>query len=822
MFGSISVRTRPIRIAYLVDPNNSKHLREAIQLSSTLWGGLYFPIIPIYTEMPESWNERPLKKPSAKEVILGYIEAFDPDIFVQFSGKMPSFISKLGIKVIQPFEIWEYLENDFNQITPKYGLGIFEILDDVFEKSFKFKLKYPKKVVFPIIPKKNSLFWASCFGEIHPKVATYIKKYYDEILEIEYPDSSPENLKFLNDQNLILPSNISQKNLYLNKGGSIRSIVFYLDALKMGDIIDFWNLRALGATIIPVPKQLKQNKFVQKFVVDFLKENRKPWPNKPMNMDYSHIIRSRNCTVKEVDEFGNSLKIEPIKNDISSSPYFIVQNWYPRIWNEWARGRNHETPCGIYGKESLEIKLKNSDNYQLSFKSLLPEFASKKYVYGVPRCINELDYTFYYPNDFIAEVIPKFTGKNFNKVINDYVAFYYEWRIGKNGLSKFVSTETDTVRNIPLAENLFFGWLEDQNWKVKLSPAGILAKQIFKKLDGDIRFLKNENVLGMFEYMSGGKVKRNHKPISIEEDKDDEVEEKEIYGRYMPIGEIRNRLKESDDRLLDYLLSKGIFKIGLRIKCPNCLRHSWFSLEIVQDNIICPLCLNNFLAIGNLDKTKPDWFYKIIGPFSVSKYADGAYAVLLSLSFLKFQHSSLIKTTPILSFEATLPNKQKIEADFAAFWETPYHREDTKGLLIGECKTYGPFSEDDFSKMSNLAKVFPEAILVFSTLRKTLSKYECEQITKITKEGRKKWIKENPINPVLILTGNELLSDFGPPSCWEDIHKDKMNYMNSILELCNATEQIYLKMQSWHIEFNSYIEKKYAQRRIKKDKDISI
>src|SRR5712692_2633552 len=114
MLGSIDIKSRPLKLAYLVDPNSSKHVREAIRLSSTLWGGDYFPIIPIYKRMPASWRDGPLKAPSAKSVILGYIEAFDPDILIQFSSTVPEFASKTGLKVVKPEEVWKSLDEDKN------------------------------------------------------------------------------------------------------------------------------------------------------------------------------------------------------------------------------------------------------------------------------------------------------------------------------------------------------------------------------------------------------------------------------------------------------------------------------------------------------------------------------------------------------------------------------------------------------------------------------------------------------------------------------------------------------------------------------------
>jgi hypothetical protein len=60
-------------MAYLVDPNGAAQVRGAIRLSSTLWGGSYCPIIPVYRRAPRTWREHPFKAPTAKTVTVGYI-----------------------------------------------------------------------------------------------------------------------------------------------------------------------------------------------------------------------------------------------------------------------------------------------------------------------------------------------------------------------------------------------------------------------------------------------------------------------------------------------------------------------------------------------------------------------------------------------------------------------------------------------------------------------------------------------------------------------------------------------------------------------------
>ena len=167
LFGSATRRVRPLRLAFMVGPNNKAHVRQAIQIASTIWGGAHCPIIPLYRRMPRRWREGRTKAVKAEAVVGGYLDAFDPDILVQFPADLPKYVQDLGLEIVRPAEIWGNLEED--RLTPKYAIGIYEILGDVFERSFKYKSKYPPKVIVPKLPKENTLFWASVLGGIERK-----------------------------------------------------------------------------------------------------------------------------------------------------------------------------------------------------------------------------------------------------------------------------------------------------------------------------------------------------------------------------------------------------------------------------------------------------------------------------------------------------------------------------------------------------------------------------------------------------------------------------------------------------------------------------
>jgi hypothetical protein len=363
---------------------------------------------------------------------------------------------------------------------------------------------------------------------------------------------------------------------------------------------------------------------------------------------------------------------------------------------------------------------------------------------------------------------------------------------------KLVRRESREPVTIPLAEEVMFAWLSDLAWKPKLSPPGLLAKQIFRQLDGNIEGLRNETLLGLLEHMNGGNVQRDGRPAkkpSVQPELERDLE----------IGEVKNRLSGSG-AWYDYFVEKGIFRVGIRAQCPHCLRKSWFQLQGVSERLNCPRCLREFPAINNLTLGK--WTYKTAGPFSVPAYADGAYAVLLTLAFFCGHNVATLRTTPLLSFSAEVAQKKALEADFGLLWKESVFGEEQDGVVFGECKTYGEFEAKDYSRMRYLARVFPGAVLAFSTVRRSLTPREIASISKIAKAGRAYGKADRPVNPVLVLTGTELLSWEAPPYCWDENLKKRFNHLTGLLAICNATQQVYLGLPSWETDWHEAFEKK--------------
>ena len=145
---------------------------------------------------------------------------------------------------------------------------------------------------------------------------------------------------------------------------------------------------------------------------------------------------------------------------------------------------------------------------------------------------------------------------------------------------------------------------------------------------------------------------------------------------------------------------------------------------------------------------------------------------MLSLNFFNgLKRGSMnLGITPVMSFKAEFPGDKKMkEIDFAAFWQNRVSRRKVE-LIIGECKTYGEFEDEDFERMEYLSQAFEEQkpVLVFSTLKESLGGDEKERIAGIAKTS-----------PVMILTAQELFQsgDYGP----------------DLQNICDVTQELYLE-----------------------------
>lgn len=799
-FGTINVKLRPIKLAFLVEPTDKTALMEAIEINTFLWGGAFNPIIPIFKRIPKAWQDRPFRDLNSKKILSGYLDAYDPDYVVPI-GKCPNSPLDVGNRqVISSAEILAGVEKDG---TPKYGIGLFEVLRYFIDKELKFVRKEPLDVCLPNFGKRYGLFMASVFGSLPQNITQILDDNFVNILDAKkIPCSLSNYSEFLTSEKLFL-RRIS--SLYIEpvrtRSWSRGACVFFLDATKLLDIIDYWNLRAVGWNVIPVPKQASQSERTRQLVLDFIEENYIPYRHNPEMFYNTTLLKSRSVTEDELKEFVKSLKIQSPENPVKSK--IIQQSWYPRIWDDWAREKDDVECCDL---EAGKIEYNLSD-YQdmINFKTLDPDFMSRFGGHGEPRFVNEIDLRFFGDKELLAEVMPE-GDENLARAIGNIG--FREWRFSKKGMV-YLSRHSDRSvhLSLPKAENVFSEWLKFKKWKVELSDKGHIAKQMLMQLGGTwgILTIANEGVIKLLEDMGEGKT----------------MKKDAFWGE---ISKIANQMRFPEDpyKILQRLLDVQMFRLGIELQCPICKQHSWYSIKEADYEVQCPKCLERF-PIPSHSPKEIEWSYRTFGPFSLPKRAYGAYTVLLTLRF--FSQPTLKATTPIMSFSAER-DAIKIEADLGLFYEETRFGKTKTELIFAECKTYNPFDKKDVNRMRFLGEQFPGAFLVFSTLNKSLTKNEKRLLTSVVNRGRRYWKAEHPFNPVLILTGTELFSDFGAPQCWKDADgkhaafAQDYSVLTDLLQLCDVTQQLYLDMKPWHQWLRERWEKRIKKRVISSKRDV--
>jgi hypothetical protein len=796
MFGDIKIKSRPLRLAFLIRPDKDE-LRKAIQINSTLWGGAYNPIVPLYHRAPEAWRLHPTEKISIEKRVLGYLRAFDPDFIVGDAKQFPKFVASPSRPIISIDEIWEDFNTDPWERRPSYGVGIFELLHAIYKEYFEVERRFPYKVVLPTLPKKHELFWAAAVGELPTLIQNTIEAYYADAVDFDKPDIGATNFASILKPHSLYPRRITSHKLKSEVRGHWRgdSYGFYMDITRVGDVVDYWNLRAVGRTVIPIAKQFTKIPEFLEFVRDFVKSRYRVSRQNPIVTYGTSIVRSSSCDMAELQELAGKLEPTKMIPGNPSARVLSLQHWYPRIWDEWAMGKDGAIPDDV-SYETREYSFQDSEG-TLSFSLLKPDFVSDGYSRS-PRYANELYPKFYGQVDpILADVLPYDHGNEVLRIVGGPF-LDDELRIGHTGAVSLVNWRSRTHWKLPVAEEVFFAWLKDKGFDAELSTCGRVAKQINIQLEGWINVLTNEPLIELLDKMNSGG-----------ED-----------GKGAQLGHVKNALNKVDSsgRLYRSLVEHGVFQLGYKTQCTHCHRSSWHNLSSLAMQLVCPLCHKKLDAISAVDReNKGDWHLKTAGPFSIGSHGDGSYCVLLGLNFFKKDHS--LQTTPVSSFTAKHGTSGKtLEADFALMWQETAFGETQEGVLFAECKSYNEFQKKDVDRMEELAKEFPGAILAFCTLRKTLNASEIKLLKQLTKKGMKYWKTERPITPVLILTGHELFDHFGPPHCWKTLAvPDWAKRSHTILEFCNATQGIYLGLPNWQETWRKEFERKRQKKKLKRE-----
>jgi hypothetical protein len=176
---SAQVRIRPFRLAFLVEPRDKKALQRVFEMNSSLWGGVFNYIIPLFKTVPARYKQEYQQPISAKTMINGFIEAFQPDYVVETrDGQIREYGVNFPEKRSTCFA--ELLARD-EQHRCQIGVDLRSICHDMYVEQFQLVQRHGPEVVIPICKdSRYALLFSAMFGAF-PRKSDVAQIYIDAL-----------------------------------------------------------------------------------------------------------------------------------------------------------------------------------------------------------------------------------------------------------------------------------------------------------------------------------------------------------------------------------------------------------------------------------------------------------------------------------------------------------------------------------------------------------------------------------------------------------------------------------------------------------------
>lgn len=560
---------------------------------------------------------------------------------------------------------------------------------------------------------------------------------------------------------------------------------FVFDHTKPADLIDYWNKRQFEMPVYPVPLCWLSD--LAEIMTKMIKQNYRPIPNNSFGTKFTSTVY-----------FGRSLKREQIsnliRNHFSRCPegsFHIGGTWHPKV-PEWRGGPICERHSLEVERADVDIAL--TDDLSISLDTLAPAFADR-FGGGHFRWSNVVNLRSY-DSDTLALTYPsnhsnRSKPRLFRSLIARPIISREGWTLGLQ--------HKDLKEHLELSSGAFAieEWLKTKCIEVELSSAGRIAKQMIESLGGlwGAHMVADVDTLRLLNNMATQEVTKGA---------GNEATKRQFEGRTVLAGRwkslISKRSKSFGPTLtLEAFAKQGILKLGLGLECPNCTHNNWYGLDQVDYDVVCERCLKQFRFPQG--STSARWKYRVTGPFSVPNYAEGAYAVALTLSMFKKKLSTGFNTEMTFATGLNLKHRNfNREVDFA-FWygeSGSWGQRKEPRFVVGEAKSFAKeaITARDIESLQLVGKTLPGTVLVVSVLKTQFSETERGLLTKLARWG---WGHDNghPRAPLILLTEVELFAKLRVRQAWEDADAPyprdaNFDIFNDLTEFAFATQKIHL------------------------------
>jgi hypothetical protein len=497
----------------------------------------------------------------------------------------------------------------------------------------------------------------------------------------------------------------------VDRSGWLSPGVIFGSANDFDDLLLFWNLRAAGASVcfydVTQPNRLKP--FVQEFLTavrEYTAEEQNrvnfwsraaDWPPMEWSPDFD-VTGLRPCLCRgNGDAIWNGGNIRP------SKPQFTM--WHRDVVPSYI-----ESEDGAVASFALPDRpFEDDDPYVLGQHFVVTVDANQ---YGLP------------PDDlaFTTPFIPRlneFYGRNFALEYDKARAEPGSLEQGAIGIISSVGDQRLEIRALRVHQwiQAFFALFEVS---IERSEAGLRCSRLIQQLGGlhGCRVFKIRGARELIRaYGPDQSFTRSagEKRIGNFDEATRQMRFSEFERLYI---QPREHGQLTPGEVLQYMATRGVFRIGLDFKCPNCELPSWIHLDEVKTISTCAYCGHQFSVTPQLKDR--DWRYRRSGLFGRDDNQLGSIPVTLAIQQLATTlHERLLMYSTAVEFTSTTSIIEKCEADFLAVVAgAPVTRELPVQILFGEAKTGMEFNADDVRKLGKLADAVPsdlaDAFIMFA------------------------------------------------------------------------------------------------------------
>lgn len=671
---SLRVKYRPLRLGLCIRQDSLADLRLALRSNHVLWGGRYNPIIPV----------------GAGEVCESLVECFLVDALVQVVDD-PQIL-----EFVNRFEHlpWPFLHPG---LSIESGSRKVSTLLDLYHPIRQVFERYNRDVPEPRM--SATLFsWAerdpladvlliTC-GDLPASTDGHIdyRRLITEYLAGETEEISAESPLPIDLDDRLTVSTLTAYQLETHYWDvdSWTTPGFYRGSSQdFTDLVNYWNLRAAGLDLLFYDPQYA-SRFDPLRDAFLAKLRTRPRRSSPWGRAVAVWSKEGRCE-SETTGFGADLILPTIGAD---------------TWN----GLNLKPPTMTFADQSVlgsvsEGRETPSVSFQLPRKPFFDDFEGHIQhvvvsVGGLGGSDVEPDMTFRPP--FIPEI---------NEYLGRQCVFLPDIaRAEVDGLGIVIPIRTAnlTIRALR-SRDLIAKNFEAFGFDAKPSQPGLIASRLIRQMGGlqGCRVFKIPGVRRLIEEYSPYQSFNRSAAVQTIGDNDPATGRPQFGPYESLVLEYGQPGKLKPGYVLKYLLKHGVFRIGLKLKCPNCLLDFWLPLDETKTFVDCQYCGEKFNATLQLEDR--DWAYRRSGLFGREDHQEGGIPVALTLQQLETTLSLPLFSTAI----HIVPRRTKAEAcetDLVVVTDDHHGRVQ---LVIGECKTRGEINDKKISDLKAVADALP-------------------------------------------------------------------------------------------------------------------